>query len=352
MNAVQDYLTDLGHLLDRLPEHTIEETIDLLCQARFEDRQVFIMGNGGSASTASHFVCDLAKNTRVTGFPDYRVIGLADNMPIFSALANDEGYENVFVRQLASFVRLGDIVIAISTSGNSPNVIKAVELANQVGARTLGMTGFDGGLLGGLAEVHLHVPSDCIEHVEDVHLVLEHLICKAVRERVHASLELVQEFFLQQQSEPPLPDFLGQTLEESRMRVGASSGSLLLLGERGGVDQAAMAYAGDVHLLVSPSLEDAMRRGLAGWVVENRKAALIPNTQEDPRWILAPWEEKGAQSRSAVSVPVIAQDRVWGVLTLSRHQPDPFEPKDLLLLAAIAACISLRFNRAGVSRLD
>lgn len=352
MDAVRDYLTDLGGLLDRLPEQAIEETIDLLCQARLEDRQVFIMGNGGSASTASHFVCDLAKNTRLAGFPDYRVIGLADNMPIFSALANDEGYENVFAQQLASFVRPGDIVIAISTSGNSPNVIKAVELANQVGARTLGLTGFDGGLLGSLAELHLHVPSHCIEHVEDLHLVLEHLICKALRERVHASVELVREFVFQQDGERPLPDFLGRILEQSRLRVGAASGSILLLSERGGVDHAAMAYAGDVRMSVSPSLEDAMRRGLAGWVVENRKAALVPSTLDDPRWIPASWEEKGAHSRSAVSVPVMAQDRVWGVLTLSRSQPDPFASGDLVLLAAIAACISLRFNRLAAPRLD
>jgi len=139
------------------------------------------MGNGGSASTATHFVCDLGKNTRSPELPNFRVIGLSDNMAIFSALANDEGYENVFAQQLASFVQPEDIVIGISASGNSPNVLRAMVLANQRGARTVAFTGFDGGKLRSLAGIEIHVPSHCIEHVEDIHLVLEHLITKALK---------------------------------------------------------------------------------------------------------------------------------------------------------------------------
>ena len=92
-------------------------------------RQVFILGNGGSASTAEHFVCDLAKNTKKDGWPHFRAIGLTDNMAVFSAYANDEGYENVFVEALANLVQPGDVVLGISTSGNSPNVINAIEFA-------------------------------------------------------------------------------------------------------------------------------------------------------------------------------------------------------------------------------
>jgi D-sedoheptulose 7-phosphate isomerase len=185
MNPVTQYLAELESTLHQLPEEEILKVIDLLHQARLEQRQIFVMGNGGSASTATHMVCDLAKNTRRRGLPNFRVIGLADNMAIFSALANDEGYENVFAQQLASFVREGDIVIAISASGKSPNVIKAAELARSIGAHVIGMTGFDGGKLAGLSNSHLHVPSHCIEHVEDAHLMIEHLIAKALRERAH-----------------------------------------------------------------------------------------------------------------------------------------------------------------------
>lgn len=181
MDVIGNYINDLHKILDSLPKEKIEQAINILHQARLDNRQVFIMGNGGSASTASHFVCDLAKNTRLVDRPHFRVIGLTDNMASFSAYANDEGYENVFVQQLAGFVQQGDIVLAISTSGNSRNVIRAVELANVRQALTIGFTGFDGGVLGGLVDLNIHITSDCIEQVEDVHLMLEHMICTALR---------------------------------------------------------------------------------------------------------------------------------------------------------------------------
>ena len=181
-NPVDTYIKELQSTMDQLPAARIQEVITLLTEARMDQRQVFIMGNGGSASTASHFVCDLAKNTRKPGLPNFRVIGLTDNMAIFSALANDEGYENVFAQQLSSFVQPGDIVIGISTSGNSANVVNAIELGNIMGATTVGMTGFDGGHLRSLVDIEIHVPSSCIEHVEDLHLMLEHLICKAIKD--------------------------------------------------------------------------------------------------------------------------------------------------------------------------
>jgi D-sedoheptulose 7-phosphate isomerase len=183
MDQIQTYLEALQSTLEKLPVRLVENVIEILDLARLSGRKIFILGNGGSASTASHFVCDLAKNTRKAGWPDFRVIGLADNMAIFSALANDEGYEQVFARQLASLVEPGDIVIGISTSGNSPNVLRAMEVARRQEATTIAFTGFDGGPLGELVDIHLHVPSDCIEHVEDIHLILEHMITKALRER-------------------------------------------------------------------------------------------------------------------------------------------------------------------------
>jgi D-sedoheptulose 7-phosphate isomerase len=183
MDHIQSYIIELKQILDDLSPDVIEQVLDILHEARMDNKQVFILGNGGSASTASHFVCDLGKNTRVTGVPNFRVMGLTDNMALFSALANDEGYENVFAQQLANHIQPNDVVIGISTSGNSQNVVNAIHLANSIGAKSLGFTGFNSGDLGGIVDVNLHVPSHSIEHVEDVHLVLEHLITKALREK-------------------------------------------------------------------------------------------------------------------------------------------------------------------------
>jgi D-sedoheptulose 7-phosphate isomerase len=184
MDSVTNYIALLQQTIDQLPKEKIARVIDLLHSARFSGRQVFIMGNGGSASTASHFVCDLSKNTRHEGWPRYKVIGLSDNMAVFSAYANDEGYENVFCEQLANLLLPDDIVIAISASGNSRNVVNAIQYAKNQNAFTIGFTGFDGGILGKLVDVNLHINSNIIEHVEDLHLVLEHMIIKSLKERV------------------------------------------------------------------------------------------------------------------------------------------------------------------------
>ena len=111
------------------------------------------------------------------------MMGLTDNMALFSALANDEGYENVFAQQLGNYLQPEDIVIGISTSGNSPNVVNAIQYANSLGAVTIGFTGFSSGEMGSMVDIDLHVPSESIEHVEDIHLVLEHLITRALREK-------------------------------------------------------------------------------------------------------------------------------------------------------------------------
>ena len=183
MNFFQSYIDDLKDALDELSEEVLGQVLDILHVARMDNQQVFILGNGGSASTASHFVCDLGKNTRVQGVPNFRVMGLTDNIVLFSALANDEGYENVFAIQLGNYLQADDVVIGISTSGNSQNVINAIQFAKSVGAKTIGFTGFNSGELGSLADVDLHVSSHSIEHVEDIHLVLEHLITKGLHEK-------------------------------------------------------------------------------------------------------------------------------------------------------------------------
>ena len=190
MEFIQEYISTLQLTMDQLPRQLIADVIYLLQQARRNGSQVFILGNGGSASTASHFACDLAKNTRQEGLPHFRVIGLTDNMAMFSALANDEGYENVFSEQLASLVKPGDIVIAISASGNSKNVINAAETAHRFDATVIGFTGFDGGRLAQLANINIQVNSNIIEHVEDIHLMLEHLIVSSIKGQVRTVVKV------------------------------------------------------------------------------------------------------------------------------------------------------------------
>jgi D-sedoheptulose 7-phosphate isomerase len=190
MEFIQDYISTLQLTMDQLPRQLIADVIDLLQQARMKGSQVFILGNGGSASTASHFACDLAKNTRQVDLPHFRVIGLTDNMAMFSALANDDGYENVFSEQLTSLVRPGDIVVAISASGNSKNVINAAETAQRHEATVIGFTGFDGGRLGQMAHINIRVNSNVIEHVEDIHLMLEHLIVSSIKGQVRTVMKV------------------------------------------------------------------------------------------------------------------------------------------------------------------
>ena len=183
MEQIKNYISGLQQTMDQLPLKLIVDVVDILSETRLKGNQVFIMGNGGSAATASHFVCDLAKNTRRESLPHFRVIGLTDNMAIFSAYANDEGYENVFSQQLANLAQPGDVIIGISASGNSKNVLNAIDEARRHAMKTIGFTGFDGGLLGQMVDINIHVKSDIIEHVEDIHLMLEHIIIRAIKEQ-------------------------------------------------------------------------------------------------------------------------------------------------------------------------
>lgn len=368
MDYVRNYISELQSTLDFLPVELINRVIDVLQTARQERRTIFIMGNGGSASTASHFVADLAKNTRKDGLPNFRVIGLTDNMALLSAYANDEGYENVFSQQLASFVQPDDVVIAISASGNSPNVLNAVRLGNRAGARTIGFTGFDGGVLGGLVDIHLHVPSDIIEQVEDVHLMLEHLIVKTLRElacqagpspalasnghngHVRPSFELLHT--ISRELDGPLApgDLLPRSLQLVLESVGAESGSILMLDEQGEVADAVLIYDGEVYTPDAAALNEMVSQGLAGWVLENRQAALVANTSNDPRWLPRPWEQNGNGSRSAVSVPLLDRDRVVGVLTLVHARSGQFNQDHLVLLAAIGVFLSFNGRRDPAGR--
>lgn len=182
------YVNGIKATLDTMPWAVVERVVDVIHDARHTNRQVFVFGNGGSASTASHMACDLGKNTQAPGSPRLRVLSLNDNMALFSALSNDCGYENVFAEQLSSLVQPGDIVIAISASGNSPNVLKAIEVAQVRGATTIGFSGYAGGKLSQMVDLPIVAENHCIEQIEDIHVMLEHMITTAVRERAATAM--------------------------------------------------------------------------------------------------------------------------------------------------------------------
>jgi D-sedoheptulose 7-phosphate isomerase len=188
---VQDYIQNLQETLSYLPLVQIERVIETLIEAQWSGRTVFVFGNGGSAATASHFACDLGKNAAIQGLPRIRAIALTDNVELITAWANDTAYENIFAEQLRGLVQPDDVVIGISGSGRSGNVLNAIALARQAGATTIGFTGFDGGLLAGMVDIPVVVPSNSMERIEDVHLVLEHIVCSTIREFQRQQLSLI-----------------------------------------------------------------------------------------------------------------------------------------------------------------
>jgi len=181
---LETYLIELQQVVAQLSVEKMDQVVDILINNVKSGGKVFMCGNGGSASTASHFACDLAKNTVVSGAPHFKVIALTDNMALVTAWSNDTAYDHVFSAQLDPLVQAGDVVIGISCSGNSQNVINAMDIARQHSATTIAFTGDTGGRLKDLVDLCILVPSPRIEQQEDVHLVLEHSICAAVRNRL------------------------------------------------------------------------------------------------------------------------------------------------------------------------
>lgn len=174
------YLHELGDLTRKLPVEPIDKIIDVLRAARREGRHVFLLGNGGSAATASHLVNDLAKLTIEPNVPRLRAIALTDNVALMTAWANDSAYEAIFAEQLDNFVSAGDVVIGFSTSGNSPNVVRALSLAKARGATTVAFTGRSGGALKAVAEICFMVPSESTQLIEDVHLAAGHCVVRGL----------------------------------------------------------------------------------------------------------------------------------------------------------------------------
>src|SRR5207302_9506189 len=177
MNFAEEYKTALQETISKIDTVKVGQAIEWFKQARQESRHIFVCGNGGSASTASHFACDIVKGASFNRDSRFRIMALTDQLPTLTAYANDVSYDAVFVEQLKNFAQPGDLFMGISGSGNSPNVLRAIEYAGSIGCRTIALTGRDGGKLGPLAELHIQVRAPHMGRIEDSHMIVCHMIC-------------------------------------------------------------------------------------------------------------------------------------------------------------------------------
>lgn len=176
MELLETYLGQIATSLLAVPQRPLAAIGQALWETYERDGTIFVCGNGGSAATASHFACDLGKWTAHSGCRRVRALALTDNLPTITAWSNDQNYSDIFIEQLRAHYRPGDMLVAISGSGNSPNVLRAIEWANQNDAATVGLVGFDGGALATMARYVLHIDNYVMPQVEDIHMALCHAL--------------------------------------------------------------------------------------------------------------------------------------------------------------------------------
>lgn len=182
--AAKDYLLAAQGVLARVDHAIVDRMVDVIWRGYEQGRTLFVFGNGGSAALASHFACDIGKGTTAGKRKRLKTVALTDNVALITAWANDKAYDAIFAEQLEGLAEKGDIALAISGSGNSPNVIRGLEVARHLGAETLLLTGFEGGRAKPLADLCLVVPSDSMQLIEDAHLCATHAIFLAIRQRM------------------------------------------------------------------------------------------------------------------------------------------------------------------------
>jgi len=182
--AAKDYFASLQEVFSRLDLSLIDQMTEAIWENYESGHTLYVFGNGGSAALASHFACDIGKGTVASGRKRLRTVSLTDNVALLTALANDLTYKDVFSEQLAGLAERGDMVLAISGSGNSPNVVQGLEEAKKLGLQCLVLTGFSGGRVKALADLCLVVPSDNMQHIEEAHLCATHVIFRAIRQRM------------------------------------------------------------------------------------------------------------------------------------------------------------------------
>ncbi|HHW09889.1 MAG TPA: SIS domain-containing protein [Firmicutes bacterium] len=189
LTYVEGYLHRLTGAIEQLDKDAVACFISLLRQRRRRDGTIYIIGNGGSAGTASHFAVDLGKGASLASDKRFRVHSLTDNVCWITALANDLSYADVFVEQLRNHLREEDLLVAISASGNSENILRAVALANEIGCMTVGLTGGNGGRLANLVDVEIRVPAEHMGCIEDLHLIVAHIVSYSFMDRPEAADE-------------------------------------------------------------------------------------------------------------------------------------------------------------------
>jgi len=182
--ALNSYFDDVVQTIGKMPIATMEKIVTALMEAYESSRMIYLFGNGGSAALASHFACDLGKGASNGSSKRFQVLAFTDNVPLMTAWANDARYEDIFAEQLINFVRPDDITFAISGSGKSPNVLKALKVAREAGAFTIGLTGFQGGDMKDLCDLCLTVPSENMQIIEDLHLSVTHAVFTALRAKI------------------------------------------------------------------------------------------------------------------------------------------------------------------------
>src|SRR5436305_11355617 len=186
MESITAYFSELEQMLRDMSQAHLQNVLSLLEDAYHNGHRVFIMGNGGSAATASHFALDLAKNTIMPGAPRLKAISLTDHVPLITAWSNDTAYEHIFAEQLANLIEPGNVVLGISASGNSLNVINAIHLAKQYRAYTVALLGAKGGKIKDMVDAYILAPGQNIEQEEDAHMILTHVITRHMREVVRS----------------------------------------------------------------------------------------------------------------------------------------------------------------------
>lgn len=191
METITTYFADVERMLECIVLSDLQRVLSLLEEVYRNGRRIFIMGNGGSAATASHFALDLAKNTIMPGAPRLKAISLTDHVPLITAWSNDTAYEHIFAEQLASMIEPGDVAIGISTSGNSPNVINALCLAKESRAYTIGLLGARGGKIKEIVDAYVLTPGQNIEQEEDAHMILAHVITRHMRDVVRCDSQML-----------------------------------------------------------------------------------------------------------------------------------------------------------------
>ncbi|HEX9773971.1 MAG TPA: SIS domain-containing protein [Actinomycetota bacterium] len=340
-NFIMQYLGTVENILKQVDADHLEEIIDVIYTAYREDRQIFLMGNGGGAATSMHFTCDLNKTAIVPGRRRVRAMSLTDNTSLVTAWANDTNYTNIFGEQLVNFARPGDLVIGFTASGMSVNIVNAIALANELGCDTIAFVGFDGGTVGAIAKNVLHIRSTSYQHIEDVHLLLCHVITNALQDRARQDVTLttagvsdeVQErvrriYYVRQQlaAEPSIERRWRMIPDQVRRTIGFDRAMLYVVGDAGLHMESAYnvgSIEGDLDLEADLVECEAAR---------DRRAIAV--TEPDGRTPSLPAYDG---LRSYAVAPIVRDDRAVGVLVGGYLNAErTVGPSDLQLLQIFA----------------